>query len=73
MEETMEKVRYLHQKYPHLDIQVDGGIGAGNAERVSKDGANWLVAGSALFCAENRSSAFKSIHESALKGLSANS
>jgi ribulose-phosphate 3-epimerase len=31
MEETNEKVRYLHQKYPELDIQVDGGIGAGNA------------------------------------------
>jgi ribulose-phosphate 3-epimerase len=51
----MEKVRYLHKKYPLLDIQVDGGIGAGNAEKVSSDGANWLVAGSALFCAEDRS------------------
>jgi ribulose-phosphate 3-epimerase len=51
----MEKVRYLHKKYPLLDIQVDGGIGAGNAEKVGSDGANWLVAGSALFCAEDRS------------------
>ena len=55
MEQTMEKVRYLHKKYPLLDIQVDGGIGAGNAEKVGSDGANWLVAGSALFCAEDRS------------------
>lgn len=23
----MDKVKYLHDKYPTLDIQVDGGIG----------------------------------------------
>ena len=49
MADMMPKVEYLHKKYPQLDIQVDGGIGAANAELVAKSGANWLVAGSAIF------------------------
>ncbi len=32
-----------------LDIQVDGGIGAGNLEEVLESGANVIVAGSAVF------------------------
>jgi ribulose-phosphate 3-epimerase len=31
MGDMMAKVEYLHGKYPELDIQVDGGIGADNA------------------------------------------
>lgn len=31
MHDMMPKVEYLHNKYPHLDIQVDGGIGPENA------------------------------------------
>ena len=27
MGDMMEKVQYLHEKFPMLDIQVDGGIG----------------------------------------------
>jgi pentose-5-phosphate-3-epimerase len=37
---------------------VDGGIGIENAELVAKCGANWLVAGSALFNAADRKTAF---------------
>ena len=54
MESMMEKVSYLSKKYPELDIQVDGGIGPDNAELVAKNGANWLVAGSAIFGAKDR-------------------
>jgi ribulose-phosphate 3-epimerase len=31
MSNMMGKVSYLHEKYPELDIQVDGGIGPENA------------------------------------------
>ena len=37
-----------------LDIQIDGGISAENAALVREAGANVLVAGSAVFKAENR-------------------
>jgi len=31
MGDMMGKVKYLRQKYPRLNIQVDGGIGVDNA------------------------------------------
>jgi ribulose-phosphate 3-epimerase len=33
----------------HIDLQVDGGVTAENAGRIAAAGANWLVAGSAVF------------------------
>jgi ribulose-phosphate 3-epimerase len=66
MEKMMEKVIYLHEKYPKLDIQVDGGIGIENAGLVSKAGANWLVAGSAIFNAKDRKKAIEEIKRVAL-------
>ena len=65
MEKMMQKVKYLHQKYPNLDIQVDGGIGIENANIVAKAGANWLVAGSAIFNAKDRKQAFEDIKKGA--------
>ena len=66
MVNTMEKVVYLHKKYPKLDIQVDGGIGIDNAGSVSQAGANWLVAGSAIFNAKDRKWAIEEIKRLAL-------
>ena len=63
--EMMNKVTYLRQKYPELHIQVDGGIGIDNANLVAKAGANWLVAGSAIFCAKDRSFALNEIKKGA--------
>jgi ribulose-phosphate 3-epimerase len=34
-------------------IEVDGGIHRGNIRQVAETGANWLVAGSAVFGAEH--------------------
>lgn len=42
----------LDQDNPETDLSVDGGIGPGTAERVIKAGANVLVAGSAVFRAQ---------------------
>ena len=33
----------------HIDLQVDGGVTAENAGQIAAAGANWLVAGSAVF------------------------
>ena len=48
-----EKIRQLREKCTALglntDIEVDGGVGPANAERILRAGANILVAGSAVF------------------------
>lgn len=53
IENSLEKIEYLRRKYPHLDIEVDGGIKLNNVERVINAGANVIVAGSAIFGAED--------------------
>ena len=36
MGDMMEKVARLRSLFPDLDIEVDGGVGAGNIEQVAK-------------------------------------
>ncbi len=43
---TLNKVRWLRELRPDLDIEVDGGIKPGTIEEVSKAGANMFVSGS---------------------------
>lgn len=69
MPDMMDKVTYLSKKFPELHIQVDGGIGPDNSQLVAQCGANWLVAGSAIFCAKDRSKALNDIKNSARLGL----
>lgn len=45
----LSKVRELRQRYPSIDIQVDGGITLENLEDAVKSGANIFVAGSLIF------------------------
>lgn len=44
-------------------IEVDGGIGVGTAPLVSAVGADVLVAGSAIFCADDPAVALRGIHD----------
>lgn len=44
------QVRYLRDRFPHIDIQVDGGINVETAKLAAAAGANVLVAGTAVFC-----------------------
>lgn len=57
IEGTYDKIRRLHQlkqKYQsNLLIEIDGGVSKLNAEKLSKAGANVLVAGSSVFKSEN--------------------
>ena len=59
--ETLEKVRKLKAEVEKrgllIDIQVDGGINEKNAFDAISAGANILVAGSAVFKAQDRKSA----------------
>lgn len=43
---TLNKVRWLRELRPDLNIEVDGGIKPGTIEEVSKAGANMFVSGS---------------------------
>ncbi|XP_042515988.1 ribulose-phosphate 3-epimerase, cytoplasmic isoform-like [Macadamia integrifolia] len=49
MPEMMDKVRTLRKKYPSLDIEVDGGLGASTIDTAASAGANCIVAGSSVF------------------------
>ncbi|MDD6308111.1 MAG: ribulose-phosphate 3-epimerase [Clostridia bacterium] len=50
---------------PETDIQVDGGIGIQNIREVTEAGANVIVAGAAVFFAEDPAAAIRSLRENA--------
>eukprot|EP01080_Neovahlkampfia_damariscottae_P001387 gene1387-12007_t len=43
MSSMMEKVELLHEKYPSLNIQVDGGLSEETIGMASKAGANQMI------------------------------
>ena len=52
-ENTIERVRHYKKTYPDKIIEVDGGVSPSNSERLVDAGADILVAGSAIFKAED--------------------
>ena len=48
-EETIERVRRLHDKFPEIPITVDGGVRPGIAKRLATAGATRLASGSFIF------------------------
>lgn len=53
MASELPKVKALRERYPNLNIEVDGGLGLGTIDQAAEAGANVIVAGSAVFGAEN--------------------
>lgn len=49
LKKSLDKIKKLREKYPDVDIQVDGGINLETIPEVIKAGANLLVIGSAIF------------------------
>lgn len=49
MHDCLAKVATLRQKFPGIDIQVDGGLAEENIEQAAKAGANVIVAGTSIF------------------------
>mmetsp|Transcript_2331 Transcript_2331/g.5536 ORF Transcript_2331/g.5536 Transcript_2331/m.5536 type:complete len:227 (-) Transcript_2331:23-703(-) len=49
MENQMPKVKELRNKFPSLNIQVDGGLNEKTIDQASAAGANVIVAGSGVF------------------------
>ena len=54
MPEMMPKVKTLREKFPNLDIQVDGGLSPATIDAAGEAGANIIVAASAIFGADDR-------------------
>ena len=52
-ENTVERVRHYKKTYPDKIIEVDGGVSPSNSERLVNAGADILVAGSAIFKADD--------------------
>ena len=53
MASELPKVKALREKYPDLNIEVDGGLAEGTIDQAADAGANVIVAGSAVFGAKD--------------------
>ena len=70
MENMMAKVEYLRNKYPNLDIEVDGGIGLGNTiEACAEAGANMIVAGTSIIKSSEPAEVIMSMRKSITRGI----
>ena len=59
--EVLEKVKWLREHYPNLDIQIDGGITDKTAPLAIEAGANILVSGSYILKSEDPKKAADSL------------
>ncbi|CAH1770350.1 8285_t:CDS:2, partial [Entrophospora sp. SA101] len=53
MPECMSKVKTLREKFPELDIEVDGGLALDTIDQAVEAGANVIVAGTSIFKAQS--------------------
>lgn len=64
--ETIREVRALIDRYnPSCELEVDGGVGSANAKTVVEAGATVLVAGSAVYGAEDPAAAIAALRGAA--------
>ncbi|MDD6309125.1 MAG: ribulose-phosphate 3-epimerase [Clostridia bacterium] len=66
--EVLDKVREIRAMAPETDIQMDGGIGMQNIYDVTEAGANVIVAGAAIYYAENPAEAIRKLKEMSYQG-----
>lgn len=67
MASELPKVRELRARYPNLNIEVDGGLGLGTIDQAADAGANVIVAGSAVFGADNPGDVIDKLREAVEK------
>ena len=64
--DTVREVRALIDRYnPACELEVDGGVGPANAKAVMEAGATVLVAGSAVYGAEDPEAAIAALRREA--------
>ena len=49
MEAPLAKIRQIKERFPHLLVQVDGGVNASTIQLCARAGADAVVAGTAVF------------------------
>lgn len=69
MVDMMPKVSSLREKYPNLDIQVDGGLSPKTVDTATAAGANVIVAASAIFGSDDRKGVIDTLRSSVDKHL----
>ena len=60
---VLPKVDALRRRHPQLDLQVDGGLSPTTVDAAAAAGANCIVAGSAVFGAEDRSAVIAALRQ----------
>ena len=63
MASELPKVAALRERYPDLNIEVDGGLGLGTIDQAADAGANVIVAGSAIFGATDPADVIAKLRE----------
>jgi ribulose-phosphate 3-epimerase len=63
MASELPKVTALRKKYPDMNIEVDGGLGEGTIDQAADAGANVIVAGSAVFGAQDPGQVIKVLRD----------
>jgi ribulose-phosphate 3-epimerase len=71
MLEQMSKVRVLREKFPQLNIQVDGGITIENIEECATAGANAIVSGTGIIKQPDHASIIAQMKEKVQKAIDA--
>lgn len=67
MASEIPKVKALRERYPDLNIEVDGGLGLGTIDQAADAGANVIVAGSAVFGAQDPADVIAKLREAVNK------
>lgn len=67
MASELPKVQAVRARYPNLNIEVDGGLGLGTIDQAADAGANVIVAGSAVFGADDPADVISKLREAVEK------
>ena len=69
MTNMLEKVKFLRDQFPLLDIEVDGGVGPKTIGACAEHGANMIVSGTAIINSKNRREVIESLRNSVVQCL----